>query len=85
MLIRDGSNYSYCDLAMKYGNVHANLHKLKMYSASPFQPGGQEAICKENRLHTQILYRKIRRYTPTRNESSWVLEEDRFIRYHTPI
>ena len=57
----------------------------KKYSAPPFQPGGQEAICEEHKLPTQILNRKIRRYTPTRNESSWVLEEDRFFRHHSPI
>ena len=36
-------------------------------------------------MTTQIIYRKIRRYTPTRNESSWVWREDGFIRHHTSV
>ena len=36
-------------------------------------------------MTTPIIYRKIRRYTPTRNESSWVWREDGFIRHHTSV
>ena len=41
MLIRDGSNCSYCDLAMKmkYGIVHANLHNVEKVQRSALPAG----------------------------------------------